>query len=72
MSGRIQDPLMRLRTMGESDLGAVLEVERRAYEFPWSPGIFSDSLRVGYRCWLIERVGAVLGYGIMSVAAREA
>jgi [ribosomal protein S18]-alanine N-acetyltransferase len=72
MSGRSPDPLLRLRPMAESDLERVLEVERRAYPFPWTPGIFTDSLRVGYRCWLTERTGAVLGYGIMSVAAGEA
>ncbi len=72
MSARLSDPPPRLRPMVEADLGEVLEVERRAYPYPWSPGIFADSLRVGYRCWLAEGARTTLGYGIMSVAAGEA
>lgn len=72
MKERPNDPLLRLRPMVGADLESVLAVERRAYAFPWSPGIFADSLRVGYRCWLVERERAILGYGVMSVAAGEA
>ena len=34
-----------LRPMREEDLDAVHAVEVRAYEFPWSVGIFRDCLR---------------------------
>ena len=29
---------------------AVLEIENRCYEFPWSEGIFHDCIRFGYSC----------------------
>jgi ribosomal-protein-alanine N-acetyltransferase len=57
--------------MHESDLEAVAAVEREAYQFPWSKGIFRDCLRVGYCCWVCTRDGRVIGYGVMSVAVGE-
>lgn len=55
-----------------SDLKAVAEVERSAYGYPWSPGIFRDCLLAGYYCLVLEVGGAVTGYGIMSMASSEA
>ncbi len=60
-----------MRPMRESDLAVVLAIERGAYPFPWSQGIFRDCLRVGYCCWVIETTAAPQGYGIMSVGAGE-
>jgi ribosomal-protein-alanine N-acetyltransferase len=57
--------------MREADLGRVVMVERQAYEFPWSEGIFSDCLRVGYCCWVAERGRQLDGYSVMSVGAGE-
>ncbi|MGD2083819.1 MAG: ribosomal protein S18-alanine N-acetyltransferase [Chromatiales bacterium] len=71
MSAILKDPLLRLRPMHESDLEAVAAVEREAYQFPWSKGIFRDCLRVGYCCWVCTRDGRVIGYGVMSVAVGE-
>lgn len=62
----------RLRPMREHDLAQVAALEQRAYEFPWSLGIFADCLRVGYCCWTLEIGGGLAGYCIMSVAAEEA
>lgn len=61
-----------LRPMREHDLAQVVEVEGRAYEFPWSQGIFADCLRVGYCCWTLAEEHAVVGYCIMAIAADEA
>lgn len=47
----------RLRVMREDDLDAVMEIELRAYPFPWSRGIFRDCLRAGYPAWVLERTG---------------
>jgi ribosomal-protein-alanine N-acetyltransferase len=49
-----------------------MAIEKRAYEFPWSVGIFSDCLRVGYCCWVYEEGNQIIAYGVMSVAAGEA
>ena len=61
-----------LRPMREDDLDAVMEVERRAYPFPWTRGIFRDCLRAGYPAWLMERDGAIIAYAVLSIAAGEA
>ena len=61
-----------LRPMREDDLDAVMAVERRAYPFPWTPGIFRDCVRAGYPAWLLYDGSGVLGYAVLSVAAGEA
>ena len=58
--------------MNELDVPSVVGIERSAYQFPWSEGIFRDCLRVGYVCRVVEAGGELGGYGIMSVGAGEA
>jgi ribosomal-protein-alanine N-acetyltransferase len=58
--------------MHELDVPVVVAIERSAYQFPWSEGIFRDCLRVGYVCRLIEVGTDIAGYGIMSIGAGEA
>ena len=65
-------PLPRLRPLHERDLAALMQIESRAYPFPWTDGIFRDCLRAGYECWVLEDAGQLLGYGVLSVAAGEA
>ena len=62
----------RLRPMREEDLDTVMEIERRAYPFPWTHGIFRDCLRAGYPAWILHEGERVLGYGVLSIAADEA
>ncbi len=54
------------------DLKAIAEVERAAYDYPWSLGIFRDCLLAGYYCIVLEIDRVVSGYSIMSFAAAEA
>lgn len=61
-----------LRPMREADLDAVMAIELRAYPFPWTRGIFRDCLQAGYPMWLQEQQGAIVGYGVLSIAAGEA
>ncbi len=61
-----------LRPMRESDLDAVLDIELRAYPFPWTRGIFQDCLRASYPAWVLHRDGTIIGYGMLSLAADEA
>jgi [ribosomal protein S18]-alanine N-acetyltransferase len=65
-------PRTEIRLMQPSDLKAVAAVERAAYDYPWSLGIFRDCLLAGYYCLVLEVGGTVTGYGIMSIAAAEA
>lgn len=65
-------PRVQVRLMQPSDLKAVAAVERAAYDYPWSLGIFRDCLLAGYYSLVLEAAGSVAGYGIMSIAAAEA
>jgi [ribosomal protein S18]-alanine N-acetyltransferase len=58
--------------MHELDVPVIAAIERAAYQFPWSEGIFRDCLRVGYVCRVIDIDGDLGGYGIMSLGAAEA
>ncbi|HET7650616.1 MAG TPA: ribosomal protein S18-alanine N-acetyltransferase [Gammaproteobacteria bacterium] len=60
------------RPMQEADVRAVLDIERRAYKYHWTEGIFRDCLRVGYGCWVMELNGAIAGYGVLSLVVGEA
>lgn len=71
MSAVLKPDDCSLRLMQEADIPAVLTIERTAYDFPWSETIFSDCLRVGYCCWVLDTGSDLAGYGIMSVAAEE-
>ena len=47
MNARQVEAVMQatLRPMRDDDLDAVLDIELRAYPFPWTRGIFQDCLR---------------------------
>lgn len=61
-----------LRPMRDADVDAIMEVERHAYPFPWTHGIFRDCLRAGYPAWMLHDGTRTLGYGVLSIAADEA
>lgn len=61
-----------LRAMRDTDIDAVMSIETRAYPFPWTDGIFRDCLNACYPSWLLMEGGKIIGYGVISVAAREA
>ena len=71
MSAVVSAPPPRLRPMVEDDLARMIEIEIRAYEFPWTLGIFRDCLRYGYVCRIYEDDQGMTGYGILSIAAGE-
>ncbi len=57
--------------MLESDIAAVLDIEQRIYECPWTGGNFLDSLRAGYGCWLCRDERQLLAYAVLMDAAGE-
>ena len=61
-----------LRAMRDADIGTVMAIETRAYPFPWTDGIFRDCINACYPSWLLMQEDAVIGYGVISIAAREA
>ncbi|AOK29389.1 MULTISPECIES: ribosomal protein S18-alanine N-acetyltransferase [Burkholderia] len=61
-----------LLPMTDADLDEVVEVERAAYEFPWTRGNFEDSLRNGYFGVCIRHVtGALVGYCVLMPVVDE-
>ena len=69
----VPQPVWRLSPMHESQVDEVMEIERRAYEFPWTEGIFRDCLKAGYSMWVVrERGGPVIAYAVMTMAVGEA
>ncbi|MDA8093059.1 MAG: ribosomal protein S18-alanine N-acetyltransferase [Betaproteobacteria bacterium] len=65
-------PDLRLRPMQLRDLETVIGIEREIYPFPWTSGNFRDSLLSGYSCWVCEKAGPVVAYGVVMLAADEA
>ena len=68
----LTDQVPTLRPMQECDLVRVIDVALRAYEVPWTLGIFGDCLRAGYCCWSLLLGEQLIGYGIMVVILDEA
>jgi ribosomal-protein-alanine N-acetyltransferase len=76
MNAILKDPPLNISPMQPEHLDAVMDMEQRAYEFPWSIGNFKDCLRSGYYCCVYLRGthlnASPIGYGVMSVIAGEA
>jgi len=65
-------PAPSLEPMSEADLRAVIDIEERLYDFPWTLGNFRDSLRAGYGCWAYRDGAQLIGYAVLVLAAGEA
>lgn len=68
---------VRVREMRESDLAAVMSIEREAFSIPWSPENFRSELRnAGFSHLLVaeplEAPGGVAGYACYSLVVDEA
>jgi len=64
---------MQLLPMHSSHLLQVMEIEMRAYPFPWTEAIFRDCLKAAYSGWvLVDEFGIVRAYALMSMAVGEA
>lgn len=67
----VVDQAPYIRDMSGRDIDMVLEIERAAYDFPWSANIFNECIKVGYVCRVCVSDTAMVGYGIMSIGAGE-
>jgi ribosomal-protein-alanine N-acetyltransferase len=65
-------PQTHWRFMTEADLDAVMAIENVVYTHPWTRGNFSDSLKAGSACWVLEVAGLIVGYAVVAVGAGEA
>ncbi len=70
-SGHAPDISQFIRKMTEFDLEPVMSIENQAYDFPWTTGIMSDCLRVGYHCFVYEVDCEIRGYLIFSTVLDE-
>ncbi|HEY1899137.1 MAG TPA: ribosomal protein S18-alanine N-acetyltransferase [Steroidobacteraceae bacterium] len=63
---------LTVRPMRDADVAVVIGIERAAYQFPWTEGIFRDCLRVAYLCRVAVQDQRIVGYAVMSLGAGEA
>ena len=68
----VMRPRHALRPMRSADFEQVVAIERTIYTHPWTLGNFRDSLQAGYSCWVMERGGAMVGYGVLMIGVAEA
>ena len=71
MSAVFETPELSYRLMEISDLDNVMDIEQRAYPYPWSRTIFTDCINAGYHCWVAEQQGKFAGYAIFINAVEE-
>lgn len=62
---------MDYQLMLHADLTDVVAIELRSYPFPWTHGVFSDSLEAGYRAWVAREAGEIIAYALMMVVFDE-
>ena len=62
---------IEIRPMTAQDINAVMEVEKSAYVFPWTKGIFADCIRVNYECWVATSNEEIIAHAVLSIAAGE-
>lgn len=62
----------QLRAMTPQDIEDVMAIEARAYPQPWTVGNFRDCLKSGYKAYVLDANGEMIGYALMSCAAGEA
>jgi len=68
----LADSVPHIRAISEADIDQVMAIEASIYTHPWTRGNFLDSIKAGYTCHVMEVAGAVIGYGVLMLAAREA
>ena len=61
-----------IRAMLDADVAGIMQIETRAYDFPWTAGIFRDCMGAGYCCYVLEKNTQIIAYAVMSVGAKEA
>jgi len=72
MSAVIESRNDGLMPMRIDDLDEVMAIETAVYPHPWTAGIFSDCIKVGYCCWTYREQGELRGYCVMSLGPSEA
>ena len=71
MNAVVNHAELTFRVMCPQDVAQVMEIEERAYPFPWTDKIFIDCIEAGYHCWVLERNQVMLGYVVFINAVGE-
>lgn len=66
------DLCLKFRCMVNADLVLVCDIEKSAYEFPWSENIFKSCLGDGYYASVMVNHEMIVAYGVISYVAGEA
>ncbi len=72
MNTLLKDPLLKISPMRLDSVDAVMEIELRSYEFPWTEGNMRDCIKSNYYCCVYHLGDQCIGYAVMSVIAGEA
>jgi ribosomal-protein-alanine N-acetyltransferase len=66
-------PHLDFLPLDTADLDEVVAIERKIYEYPWTPGNFRDSMRAGYQCRVCRNeLGELIAYGVLMMGYEEA
>lgn len=57
--------------MTAADIGAVMAIETRVQQYPWTDGNFRDALVAGYDGWLMRDGEELLGFAVLMRAVDE-
>jgi ribosomal-protein-alanine N-acetyltransferase len=61
-----------IRRLLERDIDRMYAIEKQAYPFPWSRGLFVDCIYAEYGCYGLQVGQDLVGYSIFNWAANEA
>lgn len=64
-------PIPIIREMSLIDVDRIILIEREIFLFPWTPVNFTDSIKAGYQCRVMEYCDTVAGYGILMLGPDE-
>ena len=59
------------RPMAYSDIPQVVEIEQQVTFHPWTQNTFSESIKAGDKCWVIEYDNQVVAYLVQSIYTEE-
>ena len=57
--------------MAYSDIPQVVEIEQQVTFHPWTQNAFSESIKAGDKCWVIEYDNQVVAYLVQSIYTEE-
>ena len=64
--------MLKLRKMTLDDIAQIVEIEKTHTPDPWTEGIFSDCLLIGYTCYVFSDEDEIANYAVLSNTQEEA